>query len=105
MWRRMERFYHCYLDIWFDSSLERAIELDGEIDRLFALDLKKRHSIPDWHLAREPAQRHLEKFIDEVRKSSPFHPDHTCSLTGPLHYDVHGSSARQCPVMVRQLRS
>lgn len=30
MWRRMERFYHCYLDIWFDSSLERAIELDGE---------------------------------------------------------------------------
>jgi hypothetical protein len=49
------------------AVLQRAIELDGEIDRLFALALEKRHSFHDWHRAREPAQRYLESFIEEVR--------------------------------------
>ena len=49
------------------AALRKAVELDAEIDRLFALALEKRHSFPDWHHAREPAQRYLEGFIEEVR--------------------------------------
>jgi len=56
------------------AVLRRAIELDGEIDRLFALALEKRHSFPDWHRAREPAQRYLEGFIEEVRKELSLPP-------------------------------
>ncbi len=56
------------------AVLQRVIELDGEIDRLFAFALEKRHSFPDWHRAREPAQRYLEQFIEEVRKELSLPP-------------------------------
>jgi hypothetical protein len=56
------------------AALRRAVELDAEIDRLFALALEKRHSFPDWHHAREPAQRYLEGFIEEVRKEFSLPP-------------------------------
>ena len=56
------------------NVLQKAIELDGEIDRLFDIALEKRHSFLDWHYLRMPAQRHLEQFIEEVRKDLTLPP-------------------------------